>query len=141
MRNRWIVLLIATLTAGCASASTLSFPDENQGKRAQEILVGTWNGYVTHSRERIDYNTPTLQIFRVERTNGGWAINLSWNGKRVDAELTVNNTMVMVEFIELYANLLIHHSLVLYGERRMVGKIWYGTRTYTPAEVILEKIY
>jgi len=143
MKRYWFVLLIAALAARCASAAVVvPYPiTENQEERVQKLLVGTWNGYIKDtSRARISYNTPTLQIFRVEKTLGKWSAALSWNGKWIsDVELTINGSMIRIEFIEQYANLLIHHELTLYG-RHLVGKIWYGSRSYNPAEVILNKI-
>lgn len=155
MRN-WIVLsiIVAVLAAGCASVPATAAPtlnpsptsSGNQEERLQKLLVGTWNGYIkSTSNVIISYNTPTMQIFRVKRTpEGKWSVALSLNGKKIDtAELIVNDVVVMVEFTELYANLLIHHSLVLYGERRLAGKIWYKLRYPNPsgAEVTFEKTY
>jgi len=143
----WIVTLIAIVffaTAGCASVSTLSSPASslNQEEQIQKLLIGTWYGYIKDTpRARISYNTPTLQIFRVEKTMEKWSIALSWNGKGIsDAELTINSSMIRIEFIESYGNLLISHDLTFYENRRFVGKIWYGSRSYNPAEVILNKI-
>lgn len=148
MRSRIVLsIVIAVLAAGCASTSITSYlPAANQEEWVSKILVGTWNGYIKSiNNATISYNTPTLQIFWVERTpEGKWSIALSLNGKRIDmVELDVNNTMVRMEFFELYENLMIHHSLVLYGKRRLVGKIWYKLRYPNPsgAEVTFDKIY
>ncbi len=144
----WIVLLTAVLAAGCASVSmptsSTSSPALNQEEQISKLLIGTWNGYIRHPRVVIGYNMPTLQIFGVgvkKTAEGGWFIDLSLNYKRIDgAELTVN-TVIRIEFIERYGNILIHHDLVLDGDRRLVGKIWYGTRQFTPAEVTFDKVY
>ena len=131
--------------AGCTSVSVPSYSLlGNLEEHVQKILSGTyWNGYIRHPREVIGYNTPALQIFRVKKNaEGGWFIDLSLNYKRIDgAELTVSDTVIGIEFTERYGNLLIHHSLVLDGDRRLVGKIWYGTRQFTPAEVTFDKVY
>lgn len=143
MRN-WTVLLLAfALTAGCVSASAPSFPAENQEEWVRKTLTGTWNGYIKSTRVIIIFTAPTLQIFRVNKiADNQWRIALSLNGKWINtAELTVNDAGIRIEFIELYGNLLIYHRLDLDNDRRLVGLIWYGIRTSTPAEVTFEKIY
>ena len=146
MKKYWVILSIAVLAAGCASASTLPTTSDalsgNQEGRVSNLLVGAWNGYIKDPRGvTIIFRTPTLQIFRVKRTaDGGWFIDLHLNGKKVDAELTVSDIVVRVEFAELYANLMIYHRLDLYKDRHLIGKIWYG-RNNNPAEVTFEKTY
>ncbi|OGD24751.1 hypothetical protein A2819_00750 [Candidatus Azambacteria bacterium RIFCSPHIGHO2_01_FULL_40_24] len=141
MKRYLPVLLIMALATGCTSVVYKNNMTVIDAKEAERLLIGTWNGYITHSRAHVIPNT-TLQIFQVEKTiEGNWSIALSLNGKWINAaELTINESVIRLEFIEHYANLLIFHDLVLYNDRHLIGRIWYGTRSYTPAEVTFEKI-
>ena len=57
------------------------------------------------------------------------------------AELTVYKNNVIIEFIEHYSNIVIFYRLVLdNSNRRLVGHIWFKTRSFRSHEVIFDKV-
>ncbi len=141
MKRYWSVLLIATLTVGCASASVPSFTatGENQEERIQKLLIGTWGGYVKDNGwARIDYRDRTLVIYRIRKEQNNWTINASLNWESLEyIKLYIYNDTITLEIMDRYGGF---YALGPYQNTHILGKVYYGYRTGIGHDVVLEKI-
>lgn len=140
MRKYWTVLLIiATLAAGCASASVSYSPSENQKEQIQKLLIGTWVGYAKDNPwSRIDYRDRTLVIYRIRKEQNGWMVNANLNGESLEyINLYIYNDTVVLEMMDRYGGF---YGLELYQNTHFLGKVYYGFRAGIGHDVVLEKI-
>lgn len=141
MRKYGLVLLIAVLAAGCASASVSSYlSSENQEERIKKLLVGTWNGYIVNNNPWYNLTNidVTLQIFEVRKKQSGWMANATVNWRLPEyVELYVYGDIVELKIMDLYGGLF---TLTPYGNNYLVGGVSYERGRWTPYPVSLKKI-
>lgn len=147
MKRCLIALLIAILAAGCASASAPSFlPPENQEKWVQNLLIGTWAGYMKDTRwARIGYNDRILQIFEIRKESSapnGWEVNAILNRESLQhIELNVYNNTVTLTMLDNYNALYI---LEPYENTHLMGKASYDRGAWMSKgashDVVLKKV-
>mgnify|MGYP001575206488 CR=1 FL=1 len=143
-----IVLLIAVLASGCASAaSDLSYPSllpvpersASEEGRVRNMLVGTWSGYVVRNRFVTTVHPDiTLQISEVRKGQNGWAVGATVNVGSVEyTELYVSGESVQLRVMTHAGGLI---TLTPYGNTHLVGGIAYGRGRWTPHDLSLKRI-
>lgn len=142
MKRCLTVLLIAVLVAGCASAFTPSYlPSENQEEQVQELLIGTWSGYIKDTPwYRMINPDVMLRIFETRKEQNGWAINANLNWQSLEyINFYVYNNTVMLKMMDRYGGL---YTLELYRNTHLLGNVIYdrGRWLADPHDVVLEKI-
>ena len=136
------LILVTVFLFGCAGRQTHGRPTEN----VSDIINGSWSGYIQDNPyTHLGFRTPKLDISILPKEDGGWNTNILLNRKTpAQTSTDVYNGGVSIEIMEVstHSNLIIWYKLNLTkinGEYYLVGGVYFGTKSYTPAQVTFKK--
>lgn len=142
MKRHLLVLLIAALTTGCASATAIPYSSsEKQEERVQKFLIGNWYGYIKDSTwYKMNNRDVALQISEIRKERSGWAINANLNWQSLEyIKIYIDGNAITLEMMDYYGGL---YTLTLYQNTHLVGNVIYdrGHWKADPHDIVLKKI-